>query len=193
MARREPAAARSCSRLSRPLAEQRATLSEAGRTRPESGFRPRRSRRAGSSARAVTCAAMSTSVRRAAMAPRPIARRARSSPMAASRGPPPSCAPSSARAAISSGAMASRLNGKPLENTYEEWRKSPAARRGLQCQNCHMPDRRHLWRGIHDRRWCSRASPSTLRADRPRYRAGDLLRATADIASRVSATTSRPM
>ena len=42
------------------------------------------------------------------------------------------------------------LNGKPLENTYEEWRRSPAARRGLQCQNCHMPDRRHLWRGIHD-------------------------------------------
>jgi len=42
------------------------------------------------------------------------------------------------------------LNGKPLENTYEEWRTSPAARRGLACQSCHMPDRRHRWRGIHD-------------------------------------------
>jgi hypothetical protein len=43
------------------------------------------------------------------------------------------------------------LNGKPLENTYEEWRASPAARRGLEWQDCHMPDRRHLWRGIHER------------------------------------------
>ena len=29
-------------------------------------------------------------------------------------------------------------------------RREPAGARGLQCQNCHMPDRRHLWRGIHD-------------------------------------------
>jgi hypothetical protein len=43
------------------------------------------------------------------------------------------------------------LNGKPLENTHEEWRGSPAAREGRSCQACHMPDRRHLWRGIHDR------------------------------------------
>jgi hypothetical protein len=42
------------------------------------------------------------------------------------------------------------LNGKLLENTYEEWKASPYARQGIQCQDCHMPDRRHLWRGIHD-------------------------------------------
>ena len=42
------------------------------------------------------------------------------------------------------------LNGKLLENTYEEWRASPAGREGRSCQSCHMPDRRHLWRGIHD-------------------------------------------
>ncbi|SIQ05079.1 Cytochrome c554 and c-prime [Aromatoleum tolulyticum] len=42
------------------------------------------------------------------------------------------------------------LNGKLLENTYEEWRASPAGREGRACQSCHMPDRRHLWRGIHD-------------------------------------------
>lgn len=42
------------------------------------------------------------------------------------------------------------LNGKLLENTYEEWRASPAGREGRACQACHMPDRRHLWRGIHD-------------------------------------------
>lgn len=48
------------------------------------------------------------------------------------------------------------LNGKLLENTYEEWRASPYAERGITCQRCHMPDRRHVWRGIHD--------PDTVRA-----------------------------
>jgi len=48
------------------------------------------------------------------------------------------------------------LNGKLLENTYEEWRASRYAREGRTCQSCHMPDRRHLWRGIHD--------PETVRA-----------------------------
>jgi len=42
------------------------------------------------------------------------------------------------------------VNGKLVQNTYEEWKASPAAREGQQCQDCHMPDRRHLWRGIHD-------------------------------------------
>ena len=42
------------------------------------------------------------------------------------------------------------LNGKPLENTYAEWKASRFAAAGVHCQNCHMPDRRHLWRGIHD-------------------------------------------
>lgn len=42
------------------------------------------------------------------------------------------------------------LNGKLLENTYEEWRGSRYALEGRSCQSCHMPGRRHLWRGIHD-------------------------------------------
>jgi len=42
------------------------------------------------------------------------------------------------------------LNGKLLENTYEEWKASRYAREGRNCQSCHMPDRRHQWRGIHD-------------------------------------------
>ncbi|MCL7971970.1 MAG: hypothetical protein M8866_07785, partial [marine benthic group bacterium] len=41
-------------------------------------------------------------------------------------------------------------NGKPLENTYVEWSESRYAAEGIACQTCHMPDRRHLWRGIHD-------------------------------------------
>nr|VFK50651.1 MAG: Cytochrome c554 and c-prime [Candidatus Kentron sp. TUN] len=48
------------------------------------------------------------------------------------------------------------LNGKLIENTYEEWRVSPQAHRGMSCQTCHMPDRRHLFQGIHD--------PETVRA-----------------------------
>jgi len=42
------------------------------------------------------------------------------------------------------------INGKPLENTLIEWQQSPAARNGVTCQSCHMPERKHLWRGIHD-------------------------------------------
>jgi len=42
------------------------------------------------------------------------------------------------------------VNGKLVQNTFEEWKASPAAGQGVQCQDCHMPDRRHLWRGIHD-------------------------------------------
>jgi hypothetical protein len=43
------------------------------------------------------------------------------------------------------------LEGKPLEDTYNEWKASRFAAAGVHCQDCHMPDRRHLWRGIHDR------------------------------------------
>jgi hypothetical protein len=41
-------------------------------------------------------------------------------------------------------------NGKPLENTFAEWEESRYATAGTSCQACHMPDRRHMWRGIHD-------------------------------------------
>lgn len=43
-----------------------------------------------------------------------------------------------------------RLDGKLLENTYAEWQASRHAQEGRTCQSCHMPQRRHLWRGIHD-------------------------------------------
>tara|TARA_R110002073_G_scaffold225022_8_gene385463 strand:- start:14498 stop:16219 length:1722 start_codon:yes stop_codon:yes gene_type:complete len=42
------------------------------------------------------------------------------------------------------------LAGKPLLNTYKEWLEGPYMRRGVQCQHCHMPDREHTWKGIHD-------------------------------------------
>jgi hypothetical protein len=41
-------------------------------------------------------------------------------------------------------------NGKSLQNTYNEWKDSRYSAEGVSCQGCHMPDRRHLWRGVHD-------------------------------------------
>src|SRR5262245_13540613 len=75
------------------------------------------------------------------------------------------------------------LNGKPLENTFEEWRRSPAARRGKQCQDCHMPDRRHLWRGIHDPEMVRSGVRVSLEVGRARYRPGDRVTARLSIAS----------
>jgi hypothetical protein len=43
------------------------------------------------------------------------------------------------------------VNGKPLENTYVEWSESRYAREGVTCQACHMPNKQHAFRGIHDR------------------------------------------
>lgn len=42
------------------------------------------------------------------------------------------------------------INGKPLENTLNEWRNSSFSPEGVTCQGCHMPDRQHEFRGIHD-------------------------------------------
>jgi len=43
------------------------------------------------------------------------------------------------------------VNGKPLENTYQEWLESPFAHANRTCQSCHMPDKKHYFRGIHDK------------------------------------------
>jgi len=42
------------------------------------------------------------------------------------------------------------VEGKPVQNTFVEWRASTHAEDGRTCQSCHMPDRAHTWRGIHD-------------------------------------------
>jgi hypothetical protein len=75
------------------------------------------------------------------------------------------------------------LNGKPVENTFEEWRVSPAAKRGQQCQDCHMPDRRHLWRGIHDAEMVKSGVRISFRTSRARYRPGEQVEATLTIAN----------
>ncbi|HRC55911.1 MAG TPA: hypothetical protein PKU97_08300, partial [Kofleriaceae bacterium] len=40
--------------------------------------------------------------------------------------------------------------GRPLLDTYREWLQGPYMPRGVQCQHCHMPNREHSFRGIHD-------------------------------------------
>ncbi|MDX9766619.1 MAG: multiheme c-type cytochrome [Ectothiorhodospiraceae bacterium] len=50
-----------------------------------------------------------------------------------------------------------RLNGKLRQDTYNEWLNSDYGRRNVTCQSCHMPDRRHLWRGISDPEMTRRA------------------------------------
>jgi Cytochrome c554 and c-prime len=74
------------------------------------------------------------------------------------------------------------LNGKLLENTYEEWKASPAAESGVQCQDCHMPDRRHLWRGIHDPEMVRSGVTVSVVTERPRHKAGD------EVAARITLT-----
>ncbi len=42
------------------------------------------------------------------------------------------------------------VDGRPLLDTYREWLEGPYMRRGVQCQHCHMPNREHEFKGIHD-------------------------------------------
>ena len=42
------------------------------------------------------------------------------------------------------------LNGKLIVNTFREWKESEYGKNNITCQSCHMPGRRHLFRGIHD-------------------------------------------
>jgi hypothetical protein len=69
------------------------------------------------------------------------------------------------------------LSGKLLENTHEEWKASRFAKEGVQCQNCHMPDRRHQWRGIHDPEMVKSGVTVELSAKKPSYRPGEMLQA----------------
>jgi len=54
------------------------------------------------------------------------------------------------------------LNGKLRENTFREWQQSRYAERGVSCQDCHMAEGRHTWKGIHDRDMVRRAIGTRL-------------------------------
>jgi mono/diheme cytochrome c family protein len=59
--------------------------------------------------------------------------------------------------------------GRPLLDTYREWLLGPYMKRGIQCQHCHMPNREHTWKGVHDaetfRQGIAVAATATRRAD----------------------------
>ena len=55
-----------------------------------------------------------------------------------------------------------QVAGKLNEDTYEQWKASPQAAQGQSCQSCHMPQRQHLWRGIHDADMTRRAIEVSL-------------------------------
>jgi len=59
-----------------------------------------------------------------------------------------------------------RVNGKLQEDTWNQWQQSPQAQQGIHCQNCHMPNRQHLWRGIHDADMTRQALDVQLRIKR---------------------------
>jgi nitrate/TMAO reductase-like tetraheme cytochrome c subunit len=75
------------------------------------------------------------------------------------------------------------VNGKLLQNTYEEWKASPFARQGTQCQDCHMPDRRHLWHGIHDEAMVRSGVEITVTPDVSTLAAGQDLAITLELRS----------
>ncbi|MBV2184273.1 MAG: cytochrome c family protein [Rhizobium sp.] len=71
-----------------------------------------------------------------------------------------------------------RLAGKLREDTFEQWRASSYAP-DQPCQSCHMPERRHLWRGIHDPEMVRKAIEVNLqliRVERDQYKAEVLVR-----------------
>jgi hypothetical protein len=60
-----------------------------------------------------------------------------------------------------------------LLDTYREWLEGPYMRRGIQCQHCHMPNREHTFRGIHDPETVRQGIALTARAARAARTADD--------------------
>ena len=182
MMRDDPAAARSCLTCHAPLAEQAVQVPSGG------GFAPNPVYDAGLRPQGLVCAGCHVRGHERFGPPR----RDGTSPSAATRTALPHNGFTPASAFLRSEFCASchqftpngfRVNGKLLENTFEEWRASAAARRGQQCQDCHMPDRRHLWRGIHDPEMVKSGLRIDLAVERARYRPGEPLRATVTVAN----------
>ena len=182
MARREPAAGRSCSTCHAPVAEQRRELYEAGQLVANRDFDP------ALQARGIICASCHLRGHEHFGPPRRDGSTVNRAPRERLSHGGVTRTGAFLRAEFCAschqfGADGLALNGKPLENTYAEWRQSPAARRGLQCQNCHMPGRRHLWRGIHDAEMVRSGLDITLRADKARYGTDERVQATLVIAT----------
>jgi hypothetical protein len=81
------------------------------------------------------------------------------------------------------GADGLALNGKPLENTYQEWKESAYPAKGVHCQTCHMPERRHLWRGIHDPDMVKQGITISVTVPKNTYKKGEILKAIITVAN----------
>ncbi|MBA2544673.1 MAG: hypothetical protein H0V17_33830 [Deltaproteobacteria bacterium] len=57
------------------------------------------------------------------------------------------------------------VGGRPLLDTYREWVEGPYMARGIQCQHCHMPNREHEFKGIHDPHTFRQGISLTARAE----------------------------
>lgn len=57
------------------------------------------------------------------------------------------------------------LEGKLLQETWQEWARTDHAARGETCQSCHMPGGRHTWKGIHDPDMVKQAFTAALELD----------------------------
>lgn len=75
------------------------------------------------------------------------------------------------------------LNGKLLENTYQEWANSQYPAQGIACQTCHMPDRRHLWRGIHDPEMVKQGITISVDIPKKTYQPGETFKAIITVAN----------
>jgi hypothetical protein len=182
MIRSDPVSARSCPSCHAPLAEQSAEIAGPSGRAPNPSFDPDLRRQG------LVCAGCHVRAHQRFGPPR----RDGTAPDAAERRLMPHGGFTASSAFLRSEFCASchqfapngfAINGKLLENTYEEWRASPSARRGLQCQDCHMPNRRHLWRGIHDPEMVKSGVEVTLRTTRGRDRAGNFVQATLTVAN----------
>jgi hypothetical protein len=168
----DPGAASGCYACHAPLAEQRP------RVRTPAGFEPNPAYVPALAGQGVPCAACHVRAHQRFGPPRRDGSVASRVPRASL----PHNGLTRTRAFLSSGfcrgchqfeASGPALEGKLLQDTYNEWRASRFARAGLQCQDCHMPDRRHRWRGIHDAGMVRSGLTISARADAARYRPGD--------------------
>lgn len=169
----DPRQAQSCENCHAPLAEQQERILDR-----EGILRPNRAFDAALQATGVNCAACHVRSFHRNGPPRDPARPSGiswSGPPPLPHGPvtrTPSFERSEFCAACHQFPADQAVNGKPLENTFVEWGRSRYARQGISCQQCHMPARQHLWRGIHDPAMVKRGITVSLHVPPARPKAG---------------------
>ncbi|MBI2352103.1 MAG: hypothetical protein HYV00_11635 [Deltaproteobacteria bacterium] len=75
------------------------------------------------------------------------------------------------------------VNRKPLQDTYREWKNSIWGKGEASCQECHMPQRRHIWKGIHDREWVKGGIRIETQIEKKSSGPGETLEASVEVVS----------